>query len=342
MTGQRQHIATFLQALHRNIGPTRAVQFRALRDRDIPQERWMWDWKQLDDVLDDLLQLNARGWNIFVGIQPRGTLAGGERENIVASTVLAVDFDLVARGGSWEAIMTELDRLSFPRPPIVVNSGNGRHGYWPIDEASIDLAEEVGKRLCALCASDHVWNASRVMRLPGTVNWKNPPRWCWAEKVETASFSLGEVDDRLTRLGLPPLQEDAPSTPIQVEVPASLAELLSRLSRGMQDVVTTGQHSYPSNSEADWAVAVALFAAGCTLEMARAVFQSCAIGSRKVASSPLSYLERTLARAKSQADRDRAERMRGLSLPSPPFEQVGDGRWAIRQLEAFSAKMFWR
>jgi hypothetical protein len=304
----------------------------------------MWDWRQLDDVLDDLLQLNARGWNVFVAIQPRGTLAGGERENIVTSTVLAVDYDLLAIGGSFEAVLAELDRLGFPRPSIIVNSGNGRHGYWPIDEASIDLAEEVGKRLCALCASDHVWNASRVMRLPGTVNWKSPPRWCWAEKIEPTTFSLGGIDDVLTRIGLPPLPEDDVDLlpQVQVEIPASLEQALAGLSSTLRTLALTGQHPFPSNSEADWAIALGLFQVGCSTEQVLEAFRTLPCGRLKAAASPQSYLSRTLARAKSQADRDRAERMRGLSLPSPPFEQVGDGRWAIRQLEAFSAKMFWR
>jgi hypothetical protein len=67
--------------------------------------------------------------------------------------------------------------------PLFVNSGRGIHGYWPLNE-DITRAqwEPVGKRLAQLCtthklyADPSVFEVARILRVPGTFNFKdNPP-----------------------------------------------------------------------------------------------------------------------------------------------------------------------
>jgi hypothetical protein len=72
--------------------------------------------------------------------------------------------------------------IGLPRP-ILVNSGRGIHVYWPLTrEITRNEWEPVGKRLRELCVlhnfhiDGQVFEVSRVLRVPGTYNFKdNPP-----------------------------------------------------------------------------------------------------------------------------------------------------------------------
>jgi hypothetical protein len=81
------------------------------------------------------------------------------------------------------AISQFCERHSFPRP-TVVDSGNGWHVYWVLDEA-VDKAtwQPVADMLKALCLSDGLRidpactaDAARILRIPNTKNYRfNPP-----------------------------------------------------------------------------------------------------------------------------------------------------------------------
>ena len=66
--------------------------------------------------------------------------------------------------------------------PVLVNSGRGIHAYWPLDR-DITRAEwePVGRRLGELCvihklyADPSVFEVARILRVPGTLNFKEDP-----------------------------------------------------------------------------------------------------------------------------------------------------------------------
>ena len=80
--------------------------------------------------------------------------------------------------------------------PILVNSGRGIHAYWPLS-APVTRAEwePVANRLNELCVIQKlyvdasVFEAARVLRIPGTFNFKDEP----PKPVEVIDMSAGDV-----------------------------------------------------------------------------------------------------------------------------------------------------
>jgi hypothetical protein len=69
------------------------------------------------------------------------------------------------------------DRLNghVPPPTMTVASGGGLNLYWALEQPIGDAIEiEARNRwLSDNLDADHCWNADRILRLPGTINWPN-------------------------------------------------------------------------------------------------------------------------------------------------------------------------
>ena len=120
------------------------------------------------------------GKNICIGVATRKYGEGGEA-SVVQIPALWVDIDPGKhRSISEEELLKLLE--GFPlKPSMVVHSGGGRHGYWlletPAGPADIPTIRDINDRLAAHFHGDTVRDASRLLRLPGTMNVKyNPPR----------------------------------------------------------------------------------------------------------------------------------------------------------------------
>ncbi len=79
------------------------------------------------------------------------------------------------------ALRTFAAHVGLPRP-IIINSGRGLHVYWPLnEEISREQWEPVAERLKALCDANglfvdpQVFEAARILRVPGTLNFKDDP-----------------------------------------------------------------------------------------------------------------------------------------------------------------------
>ena len=77
--------------------------------------------------------------------------------------------------------------------PLLVNSGRGIHAYWPLDrDVTREEWEPVGKRLRQLCMTHKlyvdgsVFEVARILRVPGTFNFKDDP----PNPVEVITLSL--------------------------------------------------------------------------------------------------------------------------------------------------------
>lgn len=123
---------------------------------------------------------HALGWDQYFGVGLRhdndGSKAGVQSVRALWADLDGKDY----MGGKPEA----LQRLSeFPiAPAFIVDSGNGLHAYWPMNEpvrvqdSKHRLHFESGLRQLAraLGADESVAEVARVMRIPGTYNWKDP------------------------------------------------------------------------------------------------------------------------------------------------------------------------
>lgn len=109
--------------------------------------------------------------------------------------------------GVVEALRAFCADTTLPPPAILVHSGGGVHAYWPLAEAiSVDrwqglanalknAAKATGLQADLVCTAD----SCRVLRPPGTVNWKDPanPR---RVKLLYASGALYDAADLEARL----------------------------------------------------------------------------------------------------------------------------------------------
>lgn len=117
-----------------------------------------------------------------------------EAKNAVAKKCFYIDID-VGPGKPYQTVreaikdlITKLKAAGLPLPTIIVVSGNGIHGYWtllsevtiaqwnPVAIALEAKLKEIGVMVDTTVTTD----ASRVLRVPGTRNWKdiNNPKEC--------------------------------------------------------------------------------------------------------------------------------------------------------------------
>lgn len=144
------------------------------------------------DQIEALHAIDAdckRGCNVYAGMATRGErvsdetgrISGG-KDNLVACRALWVDKDgLYAEGAreEWECALEQ-----FPlQPSMRVDSGNGEHCYWILEEpfefdrCDMLQLEYALKGLADLLACDPAaTDASRILRVPGTFNLPTPDK----------------------------------------------------------------------------------------------------------------------------------------------------------------------
>jgi len=146
------------------------------------------EWARRADVVASYADLRefASGSraNIFFGVCPRSRR--GDSSDISIGTIRCAwcDMDDVSVDEAW----ARWSRAGVAHPSAVVISGSGVHGYWLLERdlvAADERARFVGMLpyFYADFGGDHVQNISRMMRVPGTLNYKDarngrPPKPC--------------------------------------------------------------------------------------------------------------------------------------------------------------------
>lgn len=139
--------------------------------------------EQITQVLSrDLLD----GYDCYMGVAERWTdqpTPDGRRGGKAACSYLRalfVDIDIAKNGLDEATIRAKLDAFVAPYS-ILVNSGGGLHVYWLSKDDAINLradgeiakTESILRRLAAALGGDiRATDVSRVLRVPGTLNWK--------------------------------------------------------------------------------------------------------------------------------------------------------------------------
>lgn len=157
----------------------------------------------------------------------------------------------------------------------MVESSPGRaHLFWRLTrQIEPNRAEDLNRRLLIAADADRSgWDLSQLLRPPGTRNHKyeNTPSVKLLELDEDVRYHPRELE-----LALPPspapisfaARSDRERFPLQdTELSTDGPVDLSRLSRRMRDLITVGNSAagkpYRTRSEADFAVAIAMFGVG--------------------------------------------------------------------------------
>lgn len=133
------------------------------------------------ELANHCVDSSARGFDVYCGVLPRNKPLGPHplgKESVERAQWVWIDLDNKVSGASLDAL-AEWD--------MVVSSGNGWHGYRTLPERVISTKKdktEFESRMrsvqqMTIPGTDNVSDVSRILRVPGTLNWKdkaNPKR----------------------------------------------------------------------------------------------------------------------------------------------------------------------
>jgi hypothetical protein len=150
------------------------VSRRKKKSRVVRPSRWLrrHDFVSQHGEITDLARQERA--NIYFGVCPRPKTGDAHDDCIKSVRCIWCDIDHVT---AEEAAERWRD-AGVPPPSILVRSGSGVHGYWLLNR-DLQTPEERAHLASLLphfyrsFGGDHVQNLSRVLRPPGTMNFKN-------------------------------------------------------------------------------------------------------------------------------------------------------------------------
>ncbi len=167
--------------------------------------RYDFDAMGIGFLIDDAANCNARGVNAYVVVNPVRADAPMRRNGHTSG---AMDEDIIASFFCWADGDTEdagRNILNFvgPRYTMAVTTGTvpfqRPHIYWRLEEPCFDLKAwtEIQRSIAATLSTDRtVVNPSRIMRLPGMVNWPTDKKAAKGYIAEVSTFRApGDYQD---------------------------------------------------------------------------------------------------------------------------------------------------
>lgn len=307
---QMQHAMAAITLLHRAPSDTRLIEITALGPRfQRPVKRWF-----TNPVLaaEFALEMNDVGLSAFVAINTRNAFTGFEY-NVPEVTALALD--LQPEKTSIELVAAWLTAIGIA-PTAQTSSGFGAHMYFVLSEAvEPHRAKLVWERLCKVTRSDPIFNTNRILRLPGTLNWKKkPPRWCHFTALDVhRQYTLNHIDRVLDLANAPPARTAKEGIPIDQDLSIDWFDLRKSLPPSVQDIIDTGEKNAYSEkqitrSEADWLVVCALVRAGASDKMIHWIYETQPVGVMKYRSAGAHYLHRTIESARRSTAEEKQDR----------------------------------
>jgi len=152
------------------------IEIRTI-EKDKVKQFW-YEISELDRLLLELEKPYFKRVNSYFGVCPRRTKKGTE-ENVTQVNCLWVDLDAKNIEEKNEQIKKIKD--FDPEPSIIINSGNGYHIYWLFDKLEqISSPQDTlrlkgyNKGLAEELKGDKGIDLSRILRIPGTKNIKDP------------------------------------------------------------------------------------------------------------------------------------------------------------------------
>ena len=270
----------FLQFLTRYAQPEQYVMFATLSPQ--PDRQWRNEAFKVSDIPKAMRQCLVQSHDnldVYVRLtvlaEPPGRGHRGKEIDSVGGCVAWVDVDR-----PFDEVMAGIAaNPALPRPSVSVRSGHGAHLYWAFDRFVDDIADIVAINRwleSQIDDADHCYDAARVLRVPGTTNWKDPDNPQPVEVAEqTDTVLVVDTIVYMARAYAASVQRPTLADSQFEELTAkevSLEYLLGKgISQDVLDRVETGAGAAPSEStgqpdrsRADYANCLALFRGGCT------------------------------------------------------------------------------
>ena len=275
--------------------------------------------------------------DVYVGVNPRAGQQG-KKENVHYLSSFHAEIDYGSLGhkketefANYQEALNAINKFNLT-PSIVVHSGGGFHCYWVmrnplrVSDYGIATLENINKALSqSLNGDSGTHDLSRVLRVPGTFNFKNPdnPRPVEIISMNGLTYELDDFSEVLATLKDEPIkaktkpekklisQGDVP-TPI---VNATNIEKLS-VSDKIKSLILHGNNgSYSSRSEADMAVILSLVSKGMNENEIKYIFQTYPIGVKyREHSAPENYLKHNIQKAKELSNLTEEEMLNPLFI----------------------------
>lgn len=152
------------------------IELRAFKKGEKVHRTWTED---VDDAAQFVAEHEDR--DVYYGVGVRA-VEGGTKNDVGGTTALWAEFDTEKFG--LDDIEEAAKIFRWPehiRPSCLVHSGHGLHLYWYLEKplTDIDTIETCNKVLGDFVPSDNIWNADRILRVPGSLNHKGSPKPCY-------------------------------------------------------------------------------------------------------------------------------------------------------------------
>jgi putative DNA primase/helicase len=323
------------------------------------------------------IDLCNQGIDVYVGVNPR-TGRQGKKENVHYLAAFHAEIDYGKFGHKKENEFANYDEAldainNFDlAPSVVIHSGGGFHCYWVlnvplrVEDYEIATLENVNKALSqSLNGDSGTHDISRVLRIPGTFNFKNSDNPRPVEiismnglKYELYDFSevLANLKDEPIKAKITPEKKLIPQADIIAPVQAQAVndieiENLS-VSEKIKSLILHGNDgSYSSRSEADMAVILSLVTKGLSENEIKNIFETYSVGSKyREHSAPENYLKHNIQKAKELSNLTDEEMQnplfisgsiskteKGLNLKILNFEEYMVKKYKIKILDQESA-----
>lgn len=275
-------------------------------------------------------RLNETEHHIYFMVNPpmHDLDSKAKKEDVRDMAVLHVDID-PKKGAdapppaeTRAAAIAALEKAEHAPPPsIVIDSGGGVQAIWLLDEPlpidghvpAAEDAELYNQHLEEKLGGDRCHNLDRVLRLPGTINWKRehgrePRMATLLEFHDDRRYPLGEFTPATPRkvsptTGQARVQLEGIPPPIDLEtLPAAVTNRTRMLI--VQGCDPDDELRYDSRSEVQFGVVCELVRAGCDDKMIAAVIldRSLGISAHTYGQRrPLEYAQRQIERAREFA-----------------------------------------
>jgi len=301
---------------------------------EVPNERKSMDQTYHNNVpsaVNDAYKLCQQGLDVYVGVNPR-VGSRSQKSNIHWIAAFHAEIDYGTTGHKKESEYDNYEDalagiMAYEIQPTVINhSGGGFHCYWvlndppKISEISIKAIENVNKALTVKLKGDvGTQNINRVLRVPGTFNFKIPQN----PRPVTVIIDSGPKYDLNTFTPFMDFQPKRKVKQTSVSIaskpdPSDWDKNISSLpvSTKIQSLIINGNDgSYASRSEVDQAAITALVNKGMEFADIKTIFANYKIGDKyREHSSPDDYLKYNIEKAKEFSNLTEEERQDPLFI----------------------------
>jgi hypothetical protein len=195
------------------------VEVRTIRpNREGGGPSFFWRADDVRQHADELVKLNEgpQRLGVYAGPLPRWAEGGTTDKDCIDGMVIWADLEETDGRTAWKAAAA----AGLPSPSMVVNSGHGVHLFWRLtDPTSPELISGLVHDQAVLLNADlGVSNPSRVLRLPGFTNYKEPVAHSALVYADaTRQYAFAQLRDIVSRV----TSTDAPKSTAVPVIPTS-------------------------------------------------------------------------------------------------------------------------